>query len=378
MDSYDDYLPCYIKSERDGSATTMLLGLSSSECPREIGDHSGFVASNTKIKQNRERDLIMEQKKDFTNLNAADLQQDSKGKNDEKDEPKILSVADIYERLSGIMYNHNSTALDFSSWKICQTIHAETVKYGIADKTRLKPRSVRCSLPPTPRTVNSAVIKLITRSSTSPFKLRTSLSSKSDTHRPRSENSRSASCNPGKEEVGAWQEPPPPQPIHYSFKYLKHSRQYSDQYRENYTYDKIRDKHHSRSGVITGVVPPRARVRCVTKTKKNHGKSGPSSPISLAVETNKTSAIKWHINHQLLETCDLALSVNNPSPTEIAMLSRIPSVHRSSPSIPSNTNGKYGGKGTDKPYPFQLNISADARTVTAPSAKKTARSIFSH
>ena len=53
MDSYDDYLPCYIKSERDGSATTMLLGLSSSECPREIGDHSGFVASNTKIKQNR-------------------------------------------------------------------------------------------------------------------------------------------------------------------------------------------------------------------------------------------------------------------------------------------------------------------------------------
>ena len=53
----------------------------------------------------------MEQKKDFSNLNAADLQQDSKGKNDEKDEPKILSVADIYERLSGIMYNHNSTAL---------------------------------------------------------------------------------------------------------------------------------------------------------------------------------------------------------------------------------------------------------------------------
>ena len=46
--------------------------------------------------------------------------------------------------------------------------------------------------------------------------------------------------------------------------------------------------------------------------------------------------------------CDPKLSVNNPSATEITVMCKVPAVRRSSPSIPSNTNGKYGGKGTGK------------------------------
>ena len=51
---------------------------------------------------------------------------------------------------------------------------------------------------------------------------------------------------------------------------------------------------------------------------------------------------------RLRDYCDPKLSVNNPSATEITVMCKVPAVRRSSPSIPSNTNGKYGGKGTGK------------------------------
>ncbi|XP_072162913.1 uncharacterized protein [Diadema setosum] len=87
--------------------------------------------------------------------------------------------------------------------------------------------------------------------------------------------------------------------------------------------------------------------------------------------------MKWQLGQRLHDLCNTCLTLNNPSPSEVALLCRFPSqaLQKSSPSIPSNTNGKFGGKTSDKPYPFQLNISAASCSVKSPS-KKTAKSVL--
>ncbi|XP_022097612.1 uncharacterized protein LOC110983043 [Acanthaster planci] len=365
MGDLDDYLPCYKKNDYEVAATKKLLSLSA-EYPKERGDPGCLAAAS--CKKTRDKSYLEEKGTSNETSENSEMEQ----------EPKtVLTSAKIYELLRLNDRNEN-VALDFCRWQLCPTIHADTVNYGIVDASRLKPRIKKFSQ--FSRNVNSATGKLCSRASTTPSKLKTSQSSRSNSHqRPSSVSSRPSS-NSRREELGGWQEPPPPIPIEYSFKYLKHSRQYSDQYREVYTYSKIRQKSLGRCSFITGVTIPQQRLATCMKGKAvMSGKSVPSTtPTCSDPDQLKSSMINWQLNQQLLESCDVELSVNNPSPTEIAMLSKIPHIHRSSPSIPSNTNGKYGGKGTDKPYPFQLNISADAKTVIAPTVKRVGRPIYIH
>ncbi|XP_038053322.1 uncharacterized protein LOC119725812 [Patiria miniata] len=366
MDRLEDDIPCYKKKDCDAFAVKQLLALSvsSSEYPKEYGD-PGYPPTSCKRISRQKYQPVKE--KEVTNET-----------HEEKSQAR-LTTADMY--LLRLKENNENGALvhdDFCGWQLCPTIHAETVKHGIVDASRLKPRNKIFNA--IHRSVNSATGKLSARTSTPPSKLKTCLSTRLDCQRPSSVSSHPSSSNNRKEELGVWQEPPPPVPIEYNFKYLKHPRQYSDQYREAYTYTKMKEKSLGRCSFIGGVIVPRQRMRCVKGKAMISGKlSSPSStPTCSDPDQVKSSMINWQLNHQLVESCDVELSVNNPSPTEIAMLSKIPHIHRSSPSIPSNTNGKYGGKGTDKPYPFQLNISADAQTVIAPTVKKCGHPIFIH
>ncbi|PIK62346.1 hypothetical protein BSL78_00664 [Apostichopus japonicus] len=172
------------------------------------------------------------------------------------------------------------------------------------------------------------------------------------------------------------------QPV-YSFKHFNHSQQYAEQYREIYTYSHLREKSMNAlaAAKLQKTCAPRAGLVCYKSANRkakgmtgskllNNGRSQGS-----IVEREEPSTIKWKMNPRLKESCDPHLSVNNPSPTELTTLGKMPIIRRSSPSIPSNTNGKYGGRGSNRLYPFQLQISTETRTVSSPY-KRLPRSIL--
>ncbi|XP_070564780.1 uncharacterized protein [Ptychodera flava] len=167
----------------------------------------------------------------------------------------------------------------------------------------------------------------------------------------------------GKEE---WQEPAPLTPISYDFKHFKHSQLYADQYREQYTYAKMKVKKGKIDSITAQATSlPKARLVCLDSLQGVRamtllGKS--ALPAGKIHEHSKSDFEgKWKRYRDTAQVC--------PIP-EIRFI-KIPLARRSTPSIPSNANGRFAPRlSSEDEIPCTLDISVATNTVVNPVAGK--------
>ncbi|XP_072016200.1 uncharacterized protein [Amphiura filiformis] len=368
----NSYLPCHYKSCFEATAQQQLLNISISTPGTDGGDnintrsnietkHKTLCYSHHKGKKSK--CVNVEKGENDSGL----LMDVAKHSGNESGDCK-LSMFDVFLKLSS-RDKEFGFGKGLGVWNVCSQGHVNSVLHNLKDPPKEIAHYKKPASAAKQRNITSASgrlheVKSTISTITKPTK--TCRSAKS-TSRP---DSRTSSTMDDKEATLDWTDTLS-FPIDYTFKHSRHPRQHTDNYRESYTYVKLREKHRMRNK--SGITIPRARLVCTQESGHRGmalgGKSASTTTTDYEYyvpEACKKVGVKWYMCQRLHEACDPRLSVNNPSANEIAMLCKVPAVRRSSPSIPSNTNGKYGGKGTDQPYPFQLNISAENKTVRTP------------
>ncbi|XP_077978979.1 uncharacterized protein LOC144434402 [Glandiceps talaboti] len=147
---------------------------------------------------------------------------------------KSLSMGDVFDRLSSTDVSTKHLKV-VSGWPSCSGIHVDQY-YS-----------------PTDARVAISVKRPNSSATTSAYFEDT------PTIKQRSTSSQERRIGSGQEE---WQEPPPPSPIPYDFKHFRHPRQYVDQYRESYTYAKLKYRR-GKPGEMSCTSIPKARVVCL-------------------------------------------------------------------------------------------------------------------
>ncbi|XP_071957125.1 uncharacterized protein [Antedon mediterranea] len=304
-------------------------------------------------------------------------QNDSGGESSSGDYLAPFSLNEIYFQLSphgrpiGLVNSNNQQDHDIRGWSSCPTIHLHPTHQNAQD-TSCKSATYRS----TSSSYNDA--------KNSPRSHSAGSSSK------KSRTSREGASSRRTSDEGFWNELPPPMPIQYLFKHYKYPRQYVIQYREKYTYKKLKERLSlTKNFVSSGGSIPKAHLVCIDARQGVRGVTlGSKSGCERIVESfeqvihdkrgSKDPSQKWNLFGHLTDRCDPTLTVNNPSPTEIATFSKMSTVRRSSPSIPSNSNGRFGFRGTPEAhYPFQLNISVGSCTINKPT-KKSSRGVITN